>query len=441
MQIISKHTRGRNYTIKRKGGKRKSTKYHTRKHKGGKLFSSLTSLFGAKKDPISVQVNPIETPANVQVARERAMMQAAKSQAERENLANIRGAARERAMMQAAKSQAERVKKANESAARIEAIRQKTKRNNKNLKHIAESRIKTAKKRNLKGGFEPEEVRRSLNDGGWADVIARNIVQQRIDGHLEDLAVKREADSEYISGSKADIHMKGRYRSLHRNGCSVELLKTKKAGSDSPDRKDDPDYLKVFVVGNNPTDYQGDSGEYFVKHNPFIEGDKLYIRDLFYNPNKQNPKDDGQLLGTITKLGQRFFPYTELQDVQKYNSRFYNVRKMEDGTYEPDFHFSLRYEETPEIVAEREKQTKAGGPGIYALEITYKNNGQPLVNPLLRGSPLERGDYRGMADSSNPACLYTKDADRERKMPGPPAFVCFSLSATISGVSSYLSEK
>lgn len=286
----------------------------------------------------------------------------------------------------------------------------------KYLKHLVKNRTKTVKKRNLKGGFDPEEVRRSLNDGGWADVIARNIVQQRIDGHLEDLAARREADREYISGSKANIQMKDRYRSLHRKGCSVELLKTKKAGSDSPDRKDDPDYLKVFVVGNNPTDYQGDSGEYFVKHNPFIEGDKLYIRDLFYNPNKQNPKDDGQLLGTITKLGQRFFPYTELQDVQKYNSRFYDVRKMEDGTFEPDFHFSLRYDDTPEVLAEREKQTKAGGPGIYALEITYKNNGQPLVNPLLRGSPPERGDYRGMVDSSNPACLYTKDADREHKM-------------------------
>ena len=279
-------------------------------------------------------------------------------------------------------------------------------------KHMAK---KTVKNRKFKGGFDPEEVRRSLNDGGWADVIARNIVEQRIDGHLKDLAVKREADREYISGSKANIHTKERYRSLHRNGCSVELLKTKKAGSDSPDRKDDPDYLKVFVVGNNPTDYQGDSGEYFVKHNPFIEGDKLYIRDFFYNPNKQNPKDDGQLLGTITKLGERFFPYTELRDVGKYNSQFYDVRKMEDGTYEPDFHFSLRYDDTPEIVAEREKQTKAGGPGIYALEITYKNNGQPLVNPYKLARP-ERGDYRGMADSSNPACLYTKDADRERKM-------------------------
>lgn len=290
-----------------------------------------------------------------------------------------------------------------------------TKGYDKYLKHLVKNRTKTVKNRKFKGGFEPEEVRRSLNDGGWADVIARNIVQQRIDGHLEDLAAKRDADREYISGSKANIQMKDRYRSLHRKGCSVELLKTKKSGSDAPDRKDDPDYLKVFVVGNNPTHYQGDSGEYFVKHNPFIEGDKLYIRDFFYNPNKQNPKDDGQLLGTITKLGQRFFPYTELQDVQKYNSRFYNVRKMEDGTYEADFHFSLRYDDTPEIVAEREKQTKAGGPGIYALEITYKNNGQPLVNPYKLARP-ERGDYRGMADSSNPACLYTKDTDRERKM-------------------------
>ena len=31
-------------------------------------------------------------------------------------------------------------------------------------KHMA----KTLKNKNFKGGFEPEEVRRSLNDGGWA---------------------------------------------------------------------------------------------------------------------------------------------------------------------------------------------------------------------------------------------------------------------------------
>ena len=204
-----KHKRRVRYSVSRgkKGGKNNTkhkycktisqTRYKigngkkTRKHKGGRLFSSLTSLFGTKKDPISVEVTPIDSPSNVQVARDRAMMQASKlqaerenlaniraaarerarghaaiAQAERENLANIRAAARERARGHAAIAQAERVKKANESAARIEAIRQKYRRGGqkgiiKNLKHNAESRIKTAKKRNLKGGKKSKKHRRT----------------------------------------------------------------------------------------------------------------------------------------------------------------------------------------------------------------------------------------------------------------------------------------
>jgi hypothetical protein len=263
-----------------------------------------------------------------------------------------------------------------------------------------------------KGGFDPEKTREAFEgEGGLPDFVARQVVKERIEAHISDLTKKQRLDADYPYGSyfqegEISESEKGYYKSKHKGGTLIELLKTKKSGSDSPDRKGDDDYLKIYVTIHT-RDNAIDSGQRFFDNHPFITGDKLYIRD-------PNDKGREQLLGTITKFSKKFVPYTDLGEDINIRRNFYQKK---DG--KPDFQFSLRTgygypEPTKEVTAERTKQTKAGGPGIYALEIQYENDGQPLVNTykLARGVP--KGDYLGLNSGTVlPTTVYTKNSDRE----------------------------
>ena len=133
-----------------------------------------------------------------------------------------------------------------------------------------------------KGGFDPEKTREAFKgESGLPDFVARQVVKERIKAHISELTKKQRLDADYPYGSYFQEgereREKGYYKSKHKGRTLIELLKTKKSGSDSPDRKGDEDYLKIYVTIHTRDDAI-DSGQRFFDNHPFITGDKLYIR-------------------------------------------------------------------------------------------------------------------------------------------------------------------